>query len=144
MCYVWIFVVLVSTVGQVWFTAQKTDQLLYTEPSPAGVLIFPDNISSLGAGYDHGTSIFTAPVGGLYFFTATLQQYFDDTYFYMMVNYSPIRQGRLDAATTYNTATINSILMLQPGDTVHVELRSGDQIYCTHCNFDGYMLYEAI
>ena len=32
--------------------------ILYIEPSPAGPLIFPDDISSLGLGFDPVTSIF--------------------------------------------------------------------------------------
>ena len=133
-----------STVGQVWFTAQKTNNNVYTEPSPSGPLIFPDNISSLGPGFDHATSIFTAPVRGLYFFTATLKQYDQNTYFYLELNGYRIRQGRLNTATSHNTATVNSILMLEPGDRVHVEVYPGHQINCYRCNFDGYMLYESI
>ena len=133
-----------STVGQVWFTAMRKDGNVHTEPDPANPLLFPDNISSLGPGYDPVTSIFTAPVRGLYFFIATVQQNNDDDYFYLALNNVYIRHGRLDAATDFNTATVNSILMLEAGDRVHVEVAADDQIRCWYCNFDGYLLYESI
>ena len=120
------------------------DNTFYTEPDPAGVFIFPENIFSVGPGYDHVTSIFTAPVRGLYFFTATLRQRDEDTIFYLVLNGAHIRQGAVDTATSSNTATVNSILMLESGDRVHVEVEAGDEIACWLCNFDGYMLYESI
>ena len=95
-------------------------------------------------GYDPLTSVFTAPVRGLYIFTATLRQYDATTYFYLALNDLNIREGTLDTATYYVTATVNSILMLEAGDRVHVEVVDGYQIHCFLCNFDGYLLYESI
>ena len=130
--------------GQQWFTAQKTDNILYTEGDPASPLIFPDNVASYGTGYDAAASVFTAQNQGIYFFTSTLRQNNDDTYFYLKLNGNIVRQGEMGAATAQTTATISCVLLLQPGDTVHVELMTGDQIMCPECNFDGYMLYETI
>ena len=138
-----LFIIPGSTVGQVWFTAQNRDGV-YTAPSPSGPLIFPDNISSLGPGFDDFTSVFTAPVRGLYFFTTTLRQNDADSYFYMLLNDVYLRYGQFDVATDYNTATLSTILMLEVGDRVHVEVIAGYQIECYYCNFDGYMLHEAI
>ena len=137
-----------STLGPVWFTAMKTDGLVYTEPSPgSGPLIFPDNIASLGPGFDPETSIFTAPLPGIYFFTTTLRHNVDDVDFYLLWvsgadanDAAYIRQGILDDATSYNTATVNAIVYLQRGDTINVYVGPGDSLVCLECNFDGYLL----
>ena len=128
----------------------KTDGLVYTEPDPgSGPLIFPDNVVSLGTGFDPETSIFTAPVPDIYFFTATLRQNVDDMAFYLhwhgtdgRVDY--IREAQLDDATRYNTATVNAIVHLQRGDTINVYVNRGDSLVCLECNFDGYLLRGLI
>ena len=136
-----------STVGPVWFTAMKTDGIVYTEPTPASPLIFDDNIASLGPGFDPVTSIFTAPVRGLYFFTATLRQHnMSPTSFYMMLNgvHYSIRHGEVDSETWHNTATVNTIVKLAAGDTMHVQVNAGGRLLCTLCNFDGCLLHRHI
>ena len=139
-----------TTLGPVWFTAMKTDGLLYTEPNPSDTLIFPDNISTLGPGFDPVTSVFTAPVPGLYFFTTTLRQYNDDTYFNLFWGSGAdghwrrvgLRRDLLDATTIYNTATIDAIVNLSTGDTIDVALDYLRSIHCLYCNFDGYLLHR--
>ena len=125
----------------------KTDGLVFTEPS--GVpLIFPDNIASMGTGFDPVTSIFTAPVPGIYFFTATLRHNVDDMIFYLKWysgtddDIAYLRQALLDDATSYNTATVNAIVHLQRGDTINVMVSQGNSVVCLECNFDGYLLHR--
>ena len=130
-----------STLGPVWFTAMKTDGVYYYEPDPPSPLFF-DSIASLGSGFDPVTSVFTAPVPGIYFFTATLIQTAAPTTFYLMFNgaqYS-MRRAEIGPGTTYNTATVNSIVKLAAGDTMHVQLEVGSGVSCYLCNFDGYLL----
>ena len=128
----------------------KTDGLVYTEPN-ASLLIFPDNIDSLGTGFDPETSIFTAPVPGLYFFTATLRHNVDDMHFSLLWvsgtdanDAAVIRQAQLDDGTSYNTATVNAIVHLQRGDTINVDVVPGHSLVCLECNFDGYLLRRHI
>ena len=124
----------------------KTDGLYYYEPDPPGPLLYYGKVSSLGSGFDPATSIFTAPVPGLYFFTATLAQTDVHTTFHLMFNgaHHSIRQAEIGPGTTYNTATVNSIVKLAAGDTIHVQLEAGGGLNCYVCNFDGYLLRRHI
>ena len=138
-----------TTLGPVWFSSMKTDGLLYTEPG--GPLVFPDNISSLGLGFDPVTSVFTAPVPGLYFFTATLRH--NDVYDFTALNLfwvgadgnrAYLRRAVLDGTTNSKTATSNAILNLERGDTIHITIDPGQTLACLYCNFDGYLLHRHL
>ena len=98
----------------------------------------------IGPGYDIASSVFTAPVGGLYIFTSTLRC--GDTTVYAEITVNGGKRRTMDIDRVGDTVSTSGIFQLQAGDAVSVDLMQNEKIYCDTigCHFDGYLLYESI
>jgi hypothetical protein len=121
-----------------------TDVAEYIGPNAEPTIIMFDEIQFvIGDGFDTLTSVFTAPVGGLYLFMSGNQNGNDGLSITGIYHNGIIRRyNRID---THHEAGIQTVLlMLQAGDTVHVEFYPNYEMYCFKCYFDGVLLYQSL
>ena len=117
-----------------------------TTYSTAGTIVFPDVDFLQGNGYDQTTGIYTAPVDGYYLFHGELGGYTSLTIVYLTLNGVYKQRCYIYTYYDYNTATLGGVFKLSVGDTVSLELETGDTLSCYYdgCHFDGFLLYEII
>ena len=107
------------------------------------IVVFDDVQFVIGQGLDTLTSVFTAPVGGLYLFMHGNENGNNGaSATELSVNGIRKRWNRIDTLVEAGSAT--ALLMLVPGDQVHVALNPNDEIYCSYCYFDGALLYQSL
>ena len=134
----------VSATGLIAFSVTLgNDGDEYVGPNAGNAAIVFDEVQFvIGEGFDTLSSIFTAPVGGLYLFTSGNQNGNDgisETAIYMN---GIQRYNRID--TPFEAGTQTALLMLSPGDQVYVQLYANEEIYCVRCYFDGVLLYQSL
>ena len=134
----------VSATGLIAFSVMRGyDGTEFVGPNVGNDAIVFDEVQFvIGEGFDTLSSIFTAPVGGLYLFTSGNQNGNDgasETGIYMN---GIKRYNRID--TLQESGTQTALLMLSPGDQVYVQLYANDEIYCVRCYFDGVLLYQSL
>ncbi|XP_063397778.1 collagen alpha-1(VIII) chain-like [Mytilus trossulus] len=74
---------------------------------------------NIGSGYNSGTGIFTAPIKGLYHFTASARQ--SKSGFLHLGLFRNNAQMAVSVAVNFNSLTIGATLTLQSGDRVYVK-----------------------
>ena len=105
-------------------------------------IVFDEVSFVIGEGFDTLSSIFTAPVGGLYLFMSGNQNGDDGLSVTAIHTTSVRRYNRID--TPFEAGIQTALLMLSPGDQVYVQLYPNDEIYCVRCYFDGVLLYQSL
>ena len=107
------------------------------------VIVFEEIQFVIGEGFDSLTSVFTAPVSGLYIFMNGNQNG-NNGVSVTEIRVSGIikRYNRID--TLHESGIQTALLMLTSGDQVYVELPPNQEIYCAACYFDGVLLYQSV
>ena len=125
------------------FSAHRTSGE-FEQGSAAAPLIFDLVDFVIGPGYNAISSVFTAPVSGLYFFTSTLNS--GDTTLWANISVNGSRRRNMNMDVLGDTVSTSGILQLQVGDVVSVDLLANEKINCASnvCHFDGYLLYESL
>lgn len=121
---------------RVVFTATVTQS--FTSPS-GHTIVFPNVLSSTGGGYNHRNGVFTAPIGGLYFFFCKITSQSDsDMVFEFILNGSPqtthLVYGRSEHS--YRTSSNAIVLQLNRGDAVWIKMLQGGVHYTYHSGGD--------
>ena len=116
----------------------------YVGPFPNATTAVYDEVRFvIGEGLDTATSVFTAPVGGLYLFMYGNHNGDSGlTVTELHVNGARTRYIRID--TYYESSSASGLLMLSPGDTVQIMLQPNDEMYCGQCYFDGVLLSQTV
>ena len=105
-------------------------------------IVFDEVQFVIGEGFDTLSSIFTAPVGGLYLFMHGNQNG-DDGVSVTAIHLNDIRRyNKID--TPFEAGIQTALLMLSPGDQVYVLLEPNNEIFCFRCYFDGVLLYQSL
>ena len=114
--------------------------------SEAGTIVFSEVDYIQGSGYNQTTGIYTTPVDGYYVFHGALVGFISQTYVYLKLNGAYKQLFHLYTSYDYSAATLGGIFKLYVGDTVNLELETGDYLSCDYdtCHFDGFLLYEII
>ena len=116
----------------------------YVGPSVDPTIVFFHEVQFvIGDGLDTLTSVFTAPVGGLYLFMHGNQNGNDDlSVTELQVNGARTRYTRTD--TIFESGSATALLMLSPEDQVYIVLEPNKEIFCVQCYFDGVLLYQSL
>ena len=114
--------------------------------SEAGTIVFSDVDYIQGSGYNQTTGVYTAPVDGYYLFHGSLTGYNAETTVYLTRNGVYKQRFYLYTVYYYSSATLGGIFKLSVGDSINLELESGDDLYCYYdsCHFDGFLWFEII
>ncbi|XP_048730774.2 filamin A-interacting protein 1-like [Ostrea edulis] len=130
--------------SKVSFTATITSS---SSSWSGGTLVFPKVINNVGGGYNTGTGIFTAPVGGHYVFFVSVQSYGSgDIRVDIVLNgSSQVRTMAYDRGGNeyYETGVNLVVLRLDKGDTVWVKHYLGKGYYTDSVpitTFSGFQL----
>ena len=137
--------------GIVGVTAFSAKSNIFGDYGPSAedmVIPFPNVQFTFGGGYDAVSSIFTAPVEGIYFISARAAKGSDDSLIgrsSILINGVEDRALR-NGANLYETASADALFHLQAGDQIWLEVLANKQIFCdpTLCSFEGCLLYEII
>ena len=97
----------------------------------------------IGEGLETLTSVFTAPVGGLYLFMHGRDNG-NDGVSVTGLNVNGVRKRYTRMETIDESGSVTGLLKLSTGDQVHVELQPDSEIYCNDCYFDGVLLYQSL
>ncbi|XP_068444402.1 cerebellin 11 [Clinocottus analis] len=121
---------------------------IYKGPCTDKALIYKRVFSNTGDGYDQNTGVFTAPVGGLYFFSFS-------TYGYNTHNTGAIlvKNGALQISTHEGVTVDGSdsssnavVLQLAAGDKVSMELWDDGRVFDNmngHTTFSGFLVFPV-
>uniref|UniRef100_A0A3B3ZL85 C1q domain-containing protein n=1 Tax=Periophthalmus magnuspinnatus TaxID=409849 RepID=A0A3B3ZL85_9GOBI len=129
---------------QVAFSVSLADSgELYKGPCADKTLVFKRVFSNIGNGYNPNTGMFTAPVGGAYFFTFNTFGYNSHTAGAILIKNNDIQGVSADGADSSS----NSVLLsLAPGDTLHLQLWDNGQVFDNanaHTTFTGFLLHPT-
>lgn len=84
---------------------------------------FQKIITNTGNGLDSNTSVFKAPVSGLYFFSANLMTYGNEDFEAELIkNGATIVEGYFGNGNTYSTGSLNGVLQMEAGDDVWIQI----------------------
>ena len=102
----------------------------YNEHKSANqILIFEDAVINVGNGYDISTSIFTAPVSGIYVFMCSIHAFNNNgANFNVNIMHNSDRATRFRADGVDQTSG-NAILNLRKGDRVFVRIENGHDLW---------------
>jgi len=108
-------------------------------PGPIQTVVFPSALYNNGANYNGGTSTFTAPATGLYYFSYSIQLCGSDPKsgrLFFMVNGSAftLHKWRTVSANT-STETDSVVLSLTAGDTVRIGAQNEIDPFVVNTNF---------
>uniref|UniRef100_UPI003AABB66A cerebellin-3-like n=1 Tax=Centroberyx gerrardi TaxID=166262 RepID=UPI003AABB66A len=136
-------------IRKVAFSTALTDEGLVGNFGEEITLIYSKVFTNTGQAYNSTTGVFTAPVGGVYYFRFTAVGYYttswtgvklyrNDTY--LMWN----AERPTDNEDTHTYISNALVLELQPGDAVYMNLPAGQMIYDdqnSFSTFSGFLLF---
>ncbi|XP_062587482.1 uncharacterized protein LOC134249144 [Saccostrea cucullata] len=109
------------TKGRVGFMAVTTDH--QTHMGANQIVLFPKVIENVGSGLDPHSSIFKAPVSGLYIFSATILNHAGETVRCAIVKNSQIIAYIFSGdSTTHSSGSKTALLSLNVGDDVWIKI----------------------
>jgi len=118
-------------------------------PTTKQVIVFSHPVFNIGNAYNSGTGVFTAPVTGVYMFTAHFCIQNSKNWFYAFVREEEniVVKGLMYDKDQYNCASASAVVLLQEHERLWVECRSdpgADVLYdATHYmnSFSGSLLH---
>ncbi|KAK3100223.1 hypothetical protein FSP39_016533 [Pinctada imbricata] len=132
----------ISEVGsKVGFYAYSTS----AEPSWAGSapILFENVVNNIGGGLNESSSIFTAPVDGLYVFIWTTTTYEGHSFnSYIVLNGQDVKYLYINAGTKggYETGSTSALLDLVRGDRVWIRGEDGGRLDYPNIVFTGFKI----
>ncbi|KAJ0006647.1 hypothetical protein NQD34_013920 [Periophthalmus magnuspinnatus] len=139
-----------SVSPQVAFSVSLADSgELYKGPCADKTLVFKREVfSNIGNGYNPNTGMFTAPVGGAYFFTFNTFGYNSHTAGAILIKNNDIQISTYEGVSADGAdSSSNSVLLsLAPGDTLHLQLWDNGQVFDNanaHTTFTGFLLHPT-
>lgn len=135
---------------QVAFSVSLADpaEEIYKGPCTDTTLVFKRVFSNVGNAYDSNTGIFTAPLGGSYFFTFNTYGYNTHTTGAILVKNGELQVSTYEAASSdgADSSSNSVVLSLVPGDTVHVQIWDNGRVFDNangHTTFTGFLLFPT-
>ncbi|XP_054635577.1 uncharacterized protein LOC129182927 [Dunckerocampus dactyliophorus] len=105
-------------------------------------VIFSEVQTNVGDDYNKTTGIFTARIGGLYFFTVTIHTHGGDINLNVYKNEEKMSQLFNPTAGYHGSETSSLVMQLESGDTVYVEAyKSTVQSYTIQSMFSGFLIH---
>ncbi|CAN9509742.1 unnamed protein product [Ophioblennius macclurei] len=138
-----------QTAPQIAFSASLADSSeIYKGPCTDNTLSFKRVFANIGDGYDLNTGIFTAPVGGLYFFTFSTYGYNTHATGAILLKNNVRQVSTYDSpsADGADSSSNAAVLRLAAGDEVHMELWNDGRVYDNlngHTTFSGFLLFPS-
>ncbi|XP_052778932.1 caprin-2-like [Mya arenaria] len=116
------------------------------------VLVFSNPLFNIGEAYDSGAGIFTAPVSGVYFFSAHFCLYNTRAWYYafMKENDVVVVKGYKYDGQAYVCETASAVVLLLQNERLWIECRSGstDDLFLSdsyrRSSFSGALLHRVI
>ncbi|XP_062420270.1 cerebellin 11 [Pungitius pungitius] len=121
---------------------------IYKGPCTDKVLIYKRVFSNTGDGYDQSTGIFTAPVGGLYFFSFSTYGYNTHAMGALLMKNGVSQISTYDGPTSDGSDSSSNAVALQlaAGDVVHMQLWDNGRVYDNlngHTTFSGFLVFPV-
>ncbi|XP_068581681.1 cerebellin-1-like [Cebidichthys violaceus] len=121
---------------------------IYKGPCTDKALIYKRVFSNTGNGYDQSTGIFTAPVGGLYFFSFSTYGYNTHVMGAMLMKNGARQISTYDGPTADGSDSSSNAVALQlaAGDKVHMELWDNGRVFDNlngHTTFSGFLVFPV-
>ncbi|XP_047194913.1 complement C1q-like protein 4 isoform X1 [Hippoglossus stenolepis] len=132
---------------QIAFSASLSNSgEIYSGPCTDKSLIFKRVFSNTGDAYDQNTGIFTAPVGGSYFFSFSTYGYNTHVMGAMLMKNGLLQISTHESPTAdgSDSSSNSVVLRLAAGDKVHVELWDNGRVFDNlngHTTFSGFLLF---
>ncbi|XP_075948644.1 complement C1q-like protein 4 [Anarhichas minor] len=121
---------------------------IYKGPCTDKALIYKRVFSNTGNGYDQSTGIFTAPVGGLYFFSFSTYGYNTHIMGAMLMKNGAHQISTYDGPSADGSDSSSNAVALQlaAGDKVHMELWDNGRVFNNlngHTTFSGFLVFPV-
>uniref|UniRef100_A0A672I535 C1q domain-containing protein n=1 Tax=Salarias fasciatus TaxID=181472 RepID=A0A672I535_SALFA len=133
---------------KVAFSAGLTDSGAVGPFDQETTLIFSKTFTNVGGAYDRTSGVFTAPVGGIYFFSFTAADYLKGYMgLHLYRNEKPVVFSLdLNDHGGYTSASTAVSLQLDRGDSVRLSLPASYRLYDDSRNFSifsGFLLFAV-